>query len=72
LTDVVLPGMNGRELAHCVKSERPEVAVLYTSGYPHDIIAQRGVMESDVAYLAKPYTAEEVAAKVRHVLKSPD
>jgi signal transduction histidine kinase len=68
LTDVVLPGMNGRELAERIKTARPAIAVLYTSGYTDDVIAQRGVLDREVAYIAKPYTAEAIAAKIREVL----
>jgi PAS domain S-box-containing protein len=68
LTDVVLPGINGRQLAERMSAARPEMKVLYTSGYTQDVIAHRGVLDRDVAYLAKPYTAEDLAAKVRAVL----
>ena len=68
LTDVVMPGMNGRELAEYLKKRLPVVKVLYTSGYPHDVIAHRGVLDGDMAYIAKPYTPDRLAAKVREVL----
>jgi PAS domain S-box-containing protein len=68
LTDVVLPGMTGKQLADRLKVVRPEIKVLFTSGYPRDVIADRGVVDRDVAYLAKPYSPEELAAKVREVL----
>ena len=68
LTDVVMPGMNGRELAEYLKKRLPVVKVLYTSGYPHDVIAHRGVLDRDMAYIAKPYTPDRLAAKVREVL----
>jgi CheY-like chemotaxis protein len=68
LTDVVLPGMNGRELAACLKKLLPAVKVLYTSGYTYNVIAHRGVLDRDVAYIAKPYTPDGLAAKVREVL----
>ena len=70
LTDVVLPGMNGRELAECLKKMLPAVKVLYTSGYSQNLIANRGVLPGDVAYIAKPYTPEGLATKVREVLVS--
>ena len=69
LTDVVLPGMNGRELADRIKCVRPEVAVIYTSGYTDDAIAQRGVLDVGVAFIPKPYTADEVAARIREAMK---
>jgi len=68
LTDVVMPGMNGRELAEYLKKRLPVVKVLYTSGYPHDVIAHHGVLDRDMAYIAKPYTPDRLAAKVREVL----
>ena len=69
VTDVVLPTMNGRELAERMKAARSEVAVLYTSGYTADVIAHRGVLDQDLAFLPKPYTAEAIAGKVREMLK---
>jgi PAS domain S-box-containing protein len=68
LTDVVLPGMTGKELAERLKVLRPEIRVLFTSGYPRDVIAERGVVDRDVAYIAKPYSPKDLAAKVREVL----
>ena len=68
LTDVVLPGMNGRQLADRLTTERPGVKVLYTSGYTRDVIAHRGVLDADVAYLAKPYSPEALAEKLREVI----
>ncbi len=68
LTDVVLPGINGRQLADQLILQRPEIKVLYTSGYTQDVIAHRGVLDRDVAYLAKPYTPEGLAAKLRAVM----
>ena len=70
LTDVVLPGMNGREVADCMVQARPGIKVIYTSGYTQDLIANRGVLYSDVMYLPKPYTTEQVAAKVREALQT--
>jgi signal transduction histidine kinase/CheY-like chemotaxis protein len=72
LTDVVLPGMNGRELADRIKSARTEIAVLFTSGYTDDVIAHRGVLDRNVAYIPKPYTADELAEKVLEVLRTAD
>jgi PAS domain S-box-containing protein len=68
LTDVVLPGMNGKQLADRLTGLRPELKVLYTSGYTRDVIAHRGVLDADVAYLAKPYSPEALAAKMREVI----
>ena len=68
LTDVVLPGMDGKELAARLTEMLPGVKVLYTSGYTHNVIAHRGVLDRDVAYIAKPYTPDRLAAKVREAL----
>ena len=68
LTDVVLPGMNGRELADRFRIARPHTKVIYTSGYTRDLIAHRGVLPDDISYLPKPYTADQIAAKVRESL----
>jgi signal transduction histidine kinase/CheY-like chemotaxis protein len=70
LTDVVMPGMNGREVADCMVQARPDIKVIYTSGYTQDLIANRGVLYRDVMYLPKPYTLEQVAAKVREALQT--
>ena len=61
LTDVILPGMNGRELASALQAARPGLPVLYTSGYPEDVVG-------DVKYLAKPYKPEELLAAVQRSL----
>jgi signal transduction histidine kinase/CheY-like chemotaxis protein len=68
ITDVVLPGMNGRQLADRLTTLRPEMKVLYTSGYTQEVIAHHGVLDADVAYLAKPYTPEALAAKLRELI----
>ncbi|HLK64579.1 MAG TPA: PAS domain S-box protein [Bryobacteraceae bacterium] len=68
LTDVVLPGMNGKEVADRLKMSRPDMKVLFTSGYTEDVIGHRGVLDPGVAYLAKPFSPDRLAAKVREVL----
>ncbi len=68
LTDVILPGINGRQLAEQLKLLRPEIAVLFTSGHPQNVIASSGVLDPDVAFIAKPYSPEELAAKLREVI----
>jgi signal transduction histidine kinase len=65
LTDVILPGINGRELAEQFHAIRPDTKIIYTSGYTHDLIADRGVLPQDLNYLPKPYTADQVSSKVR-------
>jgi PAS domain S-box-containing protein len=67
-TDVILPGMSGRQVADELKIRRPEVPVLYASGYNQETIAVRGVLEPGISYLAKPYTSEEVLGRLRELL----
>ena len=68
LTDVILPGMNGMALSERLRALRPKLKVLFTSGYTADVIARRGVLQRDVAYLQKPFDPESLVAKVREVL----
>jgi two-component system cell cycle sensor histidine kinase/response regulator CckA len=68
LTDVVLSGMNGKELSERVKEMLPNLKVLFVSGHTADVITHRGVLNSGVAFLPKPFSPDELAAKVRDVL----
>jgi DNA-binding response OmpR family regulator len=72
LTDVVLRGMNGRELAEQFTERHANARVLFTSGYADDVIARRGVLQGSIAFLAKPYSSERLLAKVRAVLDQDD
>ncbi len=69
-TDVVMPGMDGRQLAQRLCAARPGVRVLFMSGYTADVIAQRGVLEQNQSFIAKPFTRHELAHKVRDVLET--
>ncbi len=69
LTDVVMPGMNGKELKERITVIIPEIRVLFMSGYTADVIACHGVIEEDVQYLQKPFSVKTLAAKVREVLE---
>jgi PAS domain S-box-containing protein len=71
LTDVVMPGMNGRELAEQLLAEQPTLHVLYTSGYPADTIIRHGIAEATAAYLEKPYLPDDLAHKIRDILDVP-
>ncbi len=68
LTDVVMPGMNGAELATQLVPHYPEVKVLFTSGYTDDAITRHGVLDVGVSFIGKPYTPLALARKVREVL----
>ena len=68
VTDVVMPRMSGVELARRLKSEAPEVKVLFMSGYSGQEIVQRGILRAGVDFLPKPFTPGELAARVRQAL----
>jgi PAS domain S-box-containing protein len=70
LTDVVMPGMNGRDLAKRLEVSHPEIKILYTSGYSDDAIASNGMLDEGVHFIGKPYTIAELTHKVREVLDS--
>jgi CheY-like chemotaxis protein len=70
LTDVILPGINGRELADRVRSEMPAIKVVFMSGYAGDALGRRGVLEDGLAFLPKPFTAAALLQKVRNALAS--
>ncbi|MBV9885910.1 MAG: PAS domain S-box protein [Acidobacteria bacterium] len=68
LTDVIMPGVSGRELAKRVLARQPSVRVLYMSGYTYNVIAENGTLERGVAFLQKPFTPSGLVEKVREVL----
>jgi PAS domain S-box-containing protein len=68
VTDVVMPGMTGRELANRLLEARPQIKVLYVSGYTGDVIGRQGVLDPGMAYLPKPFTPAQLALRVREVL----
>jgi CheY-like chemotaxis protein len=68
LTDVVMPHMNGRELAKAIMESRSGIKVLYTSGYARDVLGQHGVIDEGLEFLRKPYTFDDLAVRLREVL----
>jgi CheY-like chemotaxis protein len=69
LTDVVMPGMNGRELMEHIREIHPDIKTLFMSGYPADVIAIRGVLEEEVQFIQKPFSLKELGPKIREALK---
>jgi CheY-like chemotaxis protein len=67
-TDMVMPGMNGRALADRIKALQPHVKVLYTTGYTGDAVAENGDFDHKGAFLAKPFTVDQLAVKIRATL----
>ena len=68
LTDVIMPGMNGRELAQRISEIRPNVKVLYMSGYTENVIGHNGMLDSGIRLLQKPFNLRDLKSKVREVL----
>jgi two-component system cell cycle sensor histidine kinase/response regulator CckA len=71
VTDVVMPDVGGRELADQLVARRPQLKVLYMSGYTDDAIVRHGNLQDGIAYLQKPFTPDALARKVRAVLDEP-
>jgi DNA-binding response OmpR family regulator len=68
VTDVVMPGLSGSQLAGQLVRRRPELLVLYISGYPEDSIAHHGVLSEDQHFLQKPFPPGQFLEKIRAVL----
>jgi CheY-like chemotaxis protein len=68
ITDLVMPGLNGRELADRLQKDRPGMHVLFMSGYTPDVIAKRGYVHQGEHFIQKPFDAIDLARKVRLVL----
>jgi len=68
ITDVVMPEMNGRELAEKLSAIRPNLKCLYMSGYTSDVIAHRGILDEGLNFIQKPFLSYDLAARVRQVL----
>jgi len=70
LTDVMMPVMSGPDLARLVRAERPDIRVLFMSGYSADLVARHGRADGDATLLSKPFTLAELSAKVREALEA--
>ena len=71
VTDVVMPGMNGKELAHSVRTKFPRTRVLFVSGYAESVIVHQGVLEEGVELIEKPFDGSNLLRKVRQLLDGP-
>lgn len=69
ITDVIMPGMNGRDLAKRLQSLYPNTKVLFMSGYTADVIAQDGLLDKDIHYIQKPFSFQDLSVKVQRALK---
>ncbi len=68
MTDVIMPEMNGRELANRMRALHPDIKCLFMSGYTANVIAHHGVLEESVHFLQKPFSISELSAKIREAL----
>ena len=71
LSDVILPQIDGRSLYRALSTERPEMKVLYCSGYTEQFVVHQGVLDKNVHFLAKPFNVDALAKKVREILDGP-
>ena len=68
ISDVVMPGMNGKELKERLMTLKPGMKVIFMSGYTADVVAHRGILDEEINFLQKPFTPRSLARKVREVL----
>ncbi|RMD92530.1 MAG: PAS domain S-box protein [Calditrichaeota bacterium] len=68
LTDVVMPGGSGAELANILKKKKEDLKILFMSGYTDDNIVQRGILPEDVNFIQKPFTVQDLAAQIRQII----
>jgi DNA-binding response OmpR family regulator len=69
LTDVVLPGQNGRDLANDLRSMSPTLRIIFISGYPENAVTEHGIKEDGMFYLPKPFSLQSLTRKVKEVLE---
>jgi signal transduction histidine kinase/ActR/RegA family two-component response regulator len=72
ISDIIMPGMNGRELTETILEGNSNMKILYISGYTDDIIATHGVLDEGVSFLAKPFSIFDIASKIRTILDEQD
>ncbi len=70
ITDVIMPEINGEQLAKSLMSQYPDLKCLFMSGYTADVIAHHGVLEEGVNFIQKPFSMVDLAAKIRRTLDS--
>jgi FixJ family two-component response regulator len=68
LTDLIMPGMGGRELANLLTGRSPDMKVLYMSGYTDNAIVHHGVLDKGLCFIQKPFTSYSLKQKIREVL----
>jgi DNA-binding NtrC family response regulator len=71
LLDVVMPETDGVELAEQILAHRPGQRIIFMSAYPAEVLAEHGMQDLEVVFLAKPYTMDELGAKVRQAMERP-
>ncbi|KAB0664439.1 response regulator [Oryzomonas japonica] len=71
VTDVIMPGMSGKELVEAIRVLRPGIGALYMSGYTSDVIAHHGVLDEGVPFIQKPFDMNAIHKKIQEAMKSP-
>jgi YesN/AraC family two-component response regulator len=70
ITDVVMPGMNGKDLSEALQLIRPECKCLFWSGYTSNAVAHSGILDEGINFLQKPFSQETLGQMIRHVLEA--
>ena len=72
ITDIVMPEMNGKELAERIRYDRPELKILFIFGYTTNVIVHHGILKEGLNFIQKPFSKKELALKIRRVLTKND